>query len=135
MELVCAFSALAMTGVIWFVQLVHYPLFTAVGRTQWPTYHAGHTRRTGYVVVPLMTAELGSAAVLAADGTTLALTGLALAAATWLLTFVLAVPDHSRLERGFDARAARRLVTAGWVRTAAWTAHGVVALAQLSSAA
>jgi len=131
-ELICAFSALYMTGVIWFVQVVHYPLFGAVGGTQWPAYHAGHTRRTGYVVAPVMIAELASAGVLAVrDGTTLAVAGLALAAATWALTFGLAVPDHGRLEHGFDARIARRLVTAGWARAVAWTAHGVVALALL----
>ncbi len=131
-ELICALSACAMTGVIWFVQVVHYPLFTAVGEAGWTTYHAGHTRRTGYVVVPFMTAELVSAGVLATRGTALAIVGLALAAATWALTFALAVPDHGRLEHGFDATAARRLVTAGWLRTAAWSAHAAVALAILA---
>ncbi len=131
-ELICAFSALSMTGVIWFVQVVHYPLFAHVGGPEWTSYHAGHTRRISYVVVPLMIAELATAAVLAArDGTALALTGLALAAATWLFTFALAVPRHGRLEHGFDPATARGLVTTGWARTAAWTAHGVVALALL----
>ncbi len=129
-ELVGAFSALYMTGVIWFVQLVHYPLFFVVGDANWTRYHAGHTLRTGWAVAPVMLAELGSAVVVAFQKTdALAIAGLALAAATWLLTFGLAVPDHGRLDRGFDARVARRLVTVGWLRTAAWTAHGCVALA------
>ena len=131
-ELACAFSACAMTGVIWFVQIVHYPLFAAVGETDWPEYHSGHTRRTGYVVAPLMMVELASAAVLATRGGALELTGLALAAITWACTFALAVPDHGRLERAFDAVVARRLATAGWVRCAAWTGHAGVALAVLA---
>ena len=131
-ELICALSACAMAGIVWFVQVVHYPLFAEVGETAWRTYHAQHTRRTGWVVAPLMIAELGSAAVLAADGTTLAIAGVVLAAVTWAATFALAVPDHGRLEHGFDASAARRLVTAGWLRTAAWTAHAGVALALLA---
>jgi hypothetical protein len=132
-ELVCAFSAVAMTGVIWFVQLVHYPLFAAVGDGAWPAYHEDHTRRVTYVVAPLMVAELTSAAVLAgSEPTALTLAGLVLAAVTWLLTFALAVPGHRRLERGFDGAVARRLVSAGWARTAAWTAHGAVALALLA---
>lgn len=118
-----------MTGVIWFVQIVHYPLFAGVGKQQWPAYHAGHTRRSGYVVVPLMTAELTSAAVLATRGTGLTIAGLILAAATWVFTFAFAVPEHNKLERAFDSTAARRLVTTGWLRTAAWTAHAAVALA------
>lgn len=131
---ICAFSALAMTGVIWFVQIVHYPLFAAVGGPAWPAYHAAHTRRTGWVVAPLMIAELASAALIALrDASALSVAGLALAAITWVATFALAVPDHRRLERAFDAAPARRLVSAGWVRTAAWTAHGIVALAIYSS--
>lgn len=130
-ELVCALSACAMTGIIWFVQVVHYPLFAEVGDPAWPAYHAQHTRRTGWVVAPLMIAELASAAILAADGTALAISGVALAAVTWAATFGLAVPDHDRLEHRFDAATARRLVTAGWVRCAAWTAHAGVALALL----
>lgn len=129
-ELVCAVSALYMTGVIWFVQVVHYPLFDAVGRDGWTAYHAGHTRRTGYAVAPVMIAELASAAVIVArDASGLAVAGLVLAALTWVFTFGLAVPDHQRLERGYDARLTRRLVTTGWLRCAAWTAHGAVALA------
>lgn len=130
MELVSAFSALYMTGVIWFVQVVHYPLFAAVGPDAWTRYHAGHTRRTGWVVAPVMIAELGSALVLVAqDATALTVTGAILAALTWAFTFGLAVPDHGRLQSAFDAGRARRLVTLGWLRCAAWTAHGAVALA------
>lgn len=134
MELTCAFSALFMTGVIWFVQVVHYPLFDAVGRDAWPQYHAGHTRRTGWIVAPVMIVELGSAALLVVnDATGLTVAGVALAALTWALTFGLAVPDHGRLDRGYDAVVAGRLVTLGWWRCAAWTAHGAVALALLGS--
>lgn len=132
-ELICAFCALSMTGVIWFVQIVHYPLFAAVGEAQWRDYHDGHTRRVSYVVVPLMVGELATAAVLAVrDGSALAVAGLVLAAATWVFTFALAVPGHRRLERAFDPATARGLVTTGWARTVAWTAHGVVALALLT---
>jgi hypothetical protein len=131
-ELACALSACAMTGVIWFVQVVHYPLFAAVGESGWPTYHAGHTRRTGYVVAPLMVVELASAALLATRGGPLEVAGLTLAAVTWVCTFALAVPDHGRLERRFDPGVARRLVTLGWLRCAAWTGHAGVGLAILA---
>ena len=73
--------------------------------------------------------RLGSAAVIViTDPSVLTAVGVVLAAATWVFTFALAVPAHRRLEQAFDAQVARRLVTQGWWRTAAWTAHGVVAL-------
>jgi hypothetical protein len=133
MAAVCAFCALSMTGLVWFVQVVHYPLFAAVGEDAWRAYHAAHTRRTGWVVAPLMIGELASAAVLAVDGNgALGIAGLALAAATWVLTFALAVPGHRRIAGGFDTVVAGALVREGWLRTAAWTAHGCVALAILA---
>ena len=132
-------AALFMTGVIWFVQVVHYPLFDGVGAADWPAYHRRHTTRTGCVVAPLMVTELLTAALVVLDRPAgvpagLAVAGLALATATWVLTLGLATRDHGRLADGWDARIARRLVTLGWARAAAWTAHGAVALAMLAQA-
>jgi hypothetical protein len=130
-----AFSASAMAGIIWYVQLVHYPLFAEVGADTWFTYHADHERRTGWVVAPLMIAELGSSAVIVIAGGhgVLAVVGLLLAATTWVVTFALAVPLHRRLNETRELDTIARLVTINWLRTATWTAHGVVAVALLSS--
>jgi hypothetical protein len=46
-----AAATLFMTGVIWFVQVVHYPLMARVGAAGFPDYEAAHARLTGYVVV------------------------------------------------------------------------------------
>jgi hypothetical protein len=40
-----------MTGLIWFVQIVHYPLFANVGTEQSKTYAQLHCDLTGAVVV------------------------------------------------------------------------------------
>jgi hypothetical protein len=122
----------AMVGIIWFVQLAHYPLFDRVGNGAFHTYHAGHMPRTAVVVAPLMLTELGTAVALVwttAPGTGgPARLGLALLALVWLSTALLQVPAHRALERGFDAPAHRRLVATNWIRTLAWSARGAVAL-------
>lgn len=120
-----------MAGIIWYVQLVHYPLFATVGADEWFDYHAGHERRTGWVVAPLMIVELGSAAGTVLNGGygALAVCGLLLAAITWVITFALAVPLHRRLNATRDLDTMQRLVNVNWLRTAAWTAHGVLAVA------
>jgi hypothetical protein len=135
MRFLGAFSAAAMAGVIWYVQLVHYPLFAEVGDDTWFTYHADHERRTGWVVAPLMIVELGTAAAIVIVGGhgALALAGLVLAATTWILTFTLAVPLHRQLNATRDPAAIRRLVNVNWLRTAAWTAHGLIAVALLAT--
>ncbi|HET9073566.1 MAG TPA: hypothetical protein VFN48_03225 [Solirubrobacteraceae bacterium] len=135
MRFLGALSAMGMAGIIWYVQVVHYPLFSAVGAEAWFPYHLDHERRTGWVVAPLMICELGSAAALVIIGGhgLLAVAGLVLAAVTWVVTFMLAVPLHRQLNRERDEAAMRRLVNVNWLRTIAWTAHGVIALALLAS--
>ncbi len=51
------FSTVFMTGLIWFVQLVHYPLFDHVADGQFTPYHRQHTRRTTRVVAGPMLVE------------------------------------------------------------------------------
>lgn len=138
LSLTHAFATIAMTGVIWFVQVVHYPLFAAVGAEQFLAFEARHVRRTTWVVAPLMLVELATTAALALAPATrgpLTWSGIALLAVAWLSTAFLQVPLHRRLERGFDPDAARRLVATNWIRTVAWTARTAVALALLRAPA
>lgn len=128
-----AAATLFMTGLIWFVQVVHYPLFAAVGRSEFAAYEERHARRTGWVVAPAMLVELGTAIALAVAPPFIAAAaparaGLALVAVVWIATVALQMPAHRRLLRGFDATVHARLVRGNWVRTAAWTARAVLAL-------
>ncbi len=125
-----------MTGLIWFVQIVHYPLFARVGAEAWPPYGERHRAATTTVVMPVMLIELAAAAWLAWDrADALAVTGLALLALVWASTFLVQVPLHTRLGGGHDAAVVRRLVATNWVRTIAWSARGVIALWVLLPAA
>ena len=127
-------ATLVMVGVIWFVQVVHYPLFAAVGAADSRAYAAEHGRRTTWVVAAPMLAELGTGLALvwrrpAVMPAAWAWLGVALLAAVWASTAGLQVPRHAELAAGFDARAHRRLVRGNWLRTAAWTARGVLVAA------
>ena len=119
-----------LTGLVWFVQRVHYPLHGAVGEERFRTYQAEHLRRTGPVVAPVMLLELATALALVVDPAvprSAAWTGLVLLAGIWAATFGLQVPCHRSLERGFDARTWRRLVRSNWIRTGLWTARALLA--------
>lgn len=125
----------ALVGLIWMVQLVHYPLFARVGRERFPAYEADHQRRIGWLVAVLMPAEAltGLWLVVAPVGVSpvLAWIGLALIGVVWASTAFWQGPMHPRLREGFDPDLHRRLVTTNWVRTAAWTLRGLVVLAML----
>ena len=128
-------ATLFMTGLIWFVQVVHYPLLARVGRAGFPEYERAHTRRTTRVVGPAMLAEAGSAGgIVLAGAAPVALwaPGLALLVVVWASTAALQVPCHARLEREWEEAAHRRLVRTNWLRTVAWTGRGVLAVAMLA---
>lgn len=134
-----AASTLYLTGLIWCVQVVHYPLMSAVGGDRFIDYHRRHTLRISWVVVGPMVVELLTAVALVWPGAVpaprwMTAAGLVLVVIVWLSTFLIQVPLHRRLATGFDARGHRALVWGNWVRTVAWTARGalVIAIASLS---
>ena len=128
-----AVATAVMTGLIWFVQIVHYPLFAAVGRDAFARYEAAHQTRTTWVVAPTMLVEVGSAIWLVyalphGRARELALVGLGLAVVIWLSTAFLQARQHAKLSAGFDETIARRLVATNWIRTVAWSARLCIAL-------
>lgn len=133
LPLVHAVPTLLMTGVIWIIQIVHYPLYRRVGAQGFADYEREHCARISFVVLPLMLLELACSAalvVLPPGGTrSLPMVGLLLLAVVWGSTFLFQVPCHRALELGFDARAASRLVATNWIRTVAWSLRSCVALA------
>lgn len=128
-----------MAGVIWTVQLVHYPLFALVGEEGWCAYERQHMRRITWIVAPAMFAELATSVLILAwrpEGVPawMAWAGVALVAVNWVSTMSTQGPLHVRLADGFDPRLHDRLVRTNWVRTASWSARAVLAPAMLVAA-
>lgn len=133
------FATSAMTGLIWFVQVVHYPLFRMVGPGEFAAYAAEHVRLTTFVVAPLMLLEAATALWMVRARPAFvtrvqAWIGLALLALLWASTAFLSVPRHEELGLGFEASAHAALVATNWIRTAAWTARTGLLLLLLRSA-
>lgn len=108
---------------VWIVQLLLYPSFRHTAAHAFPEWHSNHGRRIGFVVIPLMLAQLGLAIVQSiAAPSALQVAGLVLILTAWVATFTLSVPCHRRLARvGKDPETIERLIRTNWVRTAAWT--------------
>lgn len=132
-------TTLPLAGLIWAIQLVHYPLFDRVGAEAFARYHADHARLITPLVGPLMVVELLAAmgtvrwpAARVPEGFGLAM--LALVGVAWATTALLSVPAHNALAQGFDAAVHTRLVSTNALRTAAWTARGALLLWALTRA-
>ncbi len=126
-------ATLLMTGLIWFVQIVHYPLFAYVGEQQFVRYATLHANRTSWVVFPPMFLELTCS--LAALSPALrpafmsqptAILSAVLVVALWASTGLVQVPLHTELSQSPTPAVIRRLVLSNWLRTGLWTARSVV---------
>ena len=115
------FVSYALFGLIWTIQLVHYPSFRYV--PEFAEFHVHHTSSITLVVGPLMLLELVVAAYLAyaSDWAWPWLVPLLIVLAIWALTFFWAVPLHEKLGHLRDDGVIEQLIVANWPRTVLWT--------------
>ena len=126
-----------MVGLIWTVQLVHYPLFSSVGSGAFDEYEARHTRRMGALLAFPAPLEIITGAALAWSRPPgiplwLVLGAGAVLAAIWIMTAVVQAPLHVRLSRSHDAADIRLLVRSNWWRTGLWTVRGAAIATMLA---
>lgn len=120
-----------LAGLIWVIQLVHYPLFDHVDRPRFVAFERRHTERITWIVAPAMAFEAGSGLYLLAVAPSgpdrwLLVLGALLLLGLALSTALVQVPCHRRLAAGFDAGVHRRLVRSNWWRTAGWTLRALL---------
>ncbi|MEO6653956.1 MAG: hypothetical protein ABIP17_15015 [Ilumatobacteraceae bacterium] len=121
----------AMVGLIWMVQVVHYPLLGQLSALSPGSAATDHQRRISWVVGPLMATEGITALALlvsrpATIGAATAWVAAVLLGVALLSTVAIQVPQHARLSVGHDDATVEALITRNWIRTVAWTARGVV---------
>ena len=115
------------TGLIWLVQLVHYPGFAKIGSEAYKGYQEFHMRSISWIVGPSMFSELALTAFgffywqqFPHKSLYVIATGLVLI--IWINTAVWAVPSHTTLvQNGQDQALISRLVQINWWRTISWT--------------
>ena len=122
-EFTTLLTSLMMTGLIWFVQLVHYPLFKHVLPENFIQYEQLHTAKTGLLVAPLMVIELLSGMAFWYLHAKHLLNHLALVmlGIVWISTFFIQVPLHKKLAKKYSFEQINRLVQSNWIRTVCWT--------------
>ena len=119
----------AMAAVSWLILLCTYPDFARWRAEGFAEAHEGYTRRVGWVVGPLLLAQLGGhvwLTVIAGGGF-----GLGLVLVCWVLTAAWSVPCHRRLQQeGPSSPALAELVRSHAWRTVAWSVLAGVSFAQ-----
>ncbi len=121
----------AYAGFQWTIRVVAYPQLAQVPAAPFPRYLDAYQRRVTYLVGPLFAALVLTTGWLAVTATVhIAARALAVALLGVLLatTGFFAVPVHSRLSRGWDVGAHRRLLRVDSVRVLVASASAVLAV-------
>ena len=129
-------AATVMTGVIWFVQWVHYPLLASVPVDRAVETAMKHQRSTGQVLaIPMAVEGFTTLGLLISrpEGVQIIWPwiGAVLLAVALGSTVILSVPLHAKMVANPTAEVGRRLVVTNWPRTIAWSARAVVCTVML----
>ena len=118
-----------MVGVIWMVQLVHYPLMAHTGPLHSAPYQQLHVRKMATLVVPIMLTEAAAAVALClATSSTAAWQSLFLLGLIWTVTGLMSVPAHDKLVERFSDSAHKALLHSNLLRSLLWSMKGLLAV-------
>jgi len=128
-------SSLFLTGLIWTIQCLHYPIFHRLDQSNFTKHIHFHKSAISPLVIPVMTIELATSAWLAWAAETypfLHQIGFIMVVLIWLVTFFIQVPLHNKLSQARSVDSINRLVTSNWIRTFLWSLKAILSLTILN---
>ena len=113
-----------MTGVIWVIQIVHYPSFHFIEKELYTAFQKFHMNKISIIVIPIMLAELITGMMLFLDKSSkspLLVISFVILVLIWLITGVFFSKAHNELMTGYQELVVNQLVAINWIRTLLWT--------------
>ena len=118
-------STAVMVGVIWVIQLLHYPTFHYIEKNNYSQFQKFHMSRISYIVIPAMVIEMLSGIMLVIINDDFIIS-FSLLVCIWIITFVFFTNIHQRLLSKYENTAVEKLVNLNWIRTTFWTVRLVI---------
>ena len=113
-----------MTGVIWVIQIVHYPSFHFIEKELYTAFQKFHMNKISIIVIPIMLAELITGMMLFLDRgskSPFLIISFVILVLIWLITGVFFSKAHNELMTGYQELVVNQLVVMNWIRTLLWT--------------
>lgn len=113
-----------MTGVIWVIQIVHYPSFHFIEKELYTAFQKFHMNKISIIVIPIMLAELITGMMLFLDKSAKSpflIVSFVILVLIWLITGVFFSKAHNELMTGYQELVVNQLVVMNWIRTLLWT--------------
>jgi len=115
------FTTFFMTGLCWFVQIVHYPLFRMIPEKVFPSYEKKNIK-TGFITIPIMVTELLTGLYLLYNNQNLFFfLNIVFLGIIGLSTVIFQGPIHLKLRQNVSPELISRLIQTNWIRTISWT--------------
>jgi len=113
-----------MAGLIWTIQILHYPFFHHLEKESFVKHMKVHRTRISFIVIPIMLIELFTGLYLClytAYNSVLFWVGFFMILLIWLSTFLLQMPRHNQILHQYQPTAVESLISTNWIRTILWT--------------
>ncbi len=116
------FSAI-MVGVIWVIQLVHYPSFHFIDKDIYDSFQKFHMNKISIIVIPVMILELvtGFLLLIGNSKNILIIISFGILILIWGITGLFFSDAHGKLILGYNELIVNKLVSMNWIRTVLWT--------------
>lgn len=122
--------SLIATGLIWTIQLVHYPSMKFVPKERFISFHNFHSKRISILAIPIMLIELITSFVLFYQNINsynhIFTINLLIVILIWISTFLIQVPLHNTLSYSKNENILNRLIFSNWIRTILWSIRSVM---------
>lgn len=115
-----------MTGICFYIQFVHYPLFLFIAEGDMPIYLQKHQRFSSLLIFPVMTLETFTAFWLCFEPIFTNLRfyfnfAFLLVLIIWITTLFLQFPCYRKLLDRYNEKAILFLIRSNWIRTVVWS--------------
>jgi hypothetical protein len=122
-----------LTGIVWWVQIITYPLIKETPEAVFKHVHRIYMRRVGWIAAPLMLLEMTTSILLIFFPPPLVphallLINFGLIVLVWLVSTLILLPIHQRLSIGHPAHDVQHLIKMNWIRTSLWSVKGILVI-------
>jgi hypothetical protein len=124
-------ATLFLTGLVWELQVVQFPLMLRAGGLDFPNYVKQQRIRNTLLMAPVMLIELITGLSLLLDPNlphSDVFHAALLIVVIWIVTFASIVPLHSKLARGYSEATVRTVIRVNWIRTVCWSLRSPILL-------
>ena len=121
-----------MCGLIWTIQIVHYPFFKFINNQDFYKAHIFHQQKISFIVVPLMLIELSTGIYILylylESNFLFYFINLLIIFIIWATTFFIMVPIHKTLLLNNSIKNIKKLIFFNWIRTISWSLKSILLL-------